>query len=151
MLPKVFHFYGDLGKKYDDLLSSYQYNNTLVGQAVLGPYSPGSMVLGANQFDYRGNVFRQERKQMAMVQKVITANDQPAGGRGVVSVAGARGLASGTFIADIASKNIVSPFPPLQGSQLDQTVAVMNGKFDRFDDKYYNQVDGGGASKTENR
>ena len=84
---------------------------------------------------------------MAMVQKVITANDQPAGGRGVVSVAGARGLASGTFIADIASKNIVSPFPPLQGSQLDQTIAVMNGKFDsRFDDvAYYNQVDGGGA------
>ena len=50
--------YGDLCKKYDDLLSAYQYNNTLVGQAVLGPYSPGSMVLGANQFDYRGNVFR---------------------------------------------------------------------------------------------
>ena len=50
--------YGDLCKKYDDLLSAYQYNNTLVGQAVLGPYSPGSMILGANQFDYRGNVFR---------------------------------------------------------------------------------------------
>ena len=50
--------YGDLCKKYDGLLSTYQYNNTLVGQAVLGPYSPGSMVLGANQFDYRGNVFR---------------------------------------------------------------------------------------------
>ena len=50
--------YSDLCKKYDDLLNSYQYNNTLVGQAVLGPYSPGSMILGANQFDYRGNVFR---------------------------------------------------------------------------------------------
>ena len=38
---------------------------------------------------------------MAMVQKVITANDQPAGGRGVVSVAGARALCSGSFIPDI--------------------------------------------------
>lgn len=50
--------YNDLCKKYDDLLNTYSYNNTLVGQAILGPYSPGSMVLGANQFDYRGNVFR---------------------------------------------------------------------------------------------
>jgi len=50
--------YNDLCKKYDDLVNSYSYNNTLVGQAILGPYSPGSMVLGANQFDYRGNVFR---------------------------------------------------------------------------------------------
>lgn len=50
--------YNDICKRYDDLLNSYQYNNTLVGQAILGPYSPGSMVLGANQFDYRGNVFR---------------------------------------------------------------------------------------------
>ena len=41
-----------------DLLKTYQYNNTLVGQAVLGPYSPGSMILGANQFDYRGNSFQ---------------------------------------------------------------------------------------------
>ena len=50
--------YNDLCKKYDELLKTYQYNNTLVGQAILGPYSPGSMILGANQFDYRGNVFR---------------------------------------------------------------------------------------------
>jgi hypothetical protein len=50
--------YNDLCKKYDDLVNTYAYNNTLVGQAILGPYSPGSMVLGANQFDYRGNVFR---------------------------------------------------------------------------------------------
>ena len=50
--------YNDLCKKYDDLVNTYSYNNTLVGQAILGPYSPGSMALGANQFDYRGNVFR---------------------------------------------------------------------------------------------
>jgi len=49
--------YQDLCGKYDSLLKTYQYNNTLVGQAVLGPYSPGSMIIGANQFDYRGNVF----------------------------------------------------------------------------------------------
>ena len=49
--------YNDLCKKYDELLSSYQYNNTLVGHAILGPYSPGSMVINANQFDYRGNIF----------------------------------------------------------------------------------------------
>ena len=49
--------YKDFCAKYDELLKAYQYNNTLVGQAVLGPYSPGSMILGANQFDYRGNAF----------------------------------------------------------------------------------------------
>lgn len=49
--------YNDLSAKYDHLLKTYQYNNTLVGQAVLGPYSPGSMILGSNQFDYRGNMF----------------------------------------------------------------------------------------------
>lgn len=49
--------YNDLCAKYDALLKTYQYNNTLVGQAVLGPYSPGSMVISSNQSDYRGNVF----------------------------------------------------------------------------------------------
>ena len=49
--------YNDLCAKYDHLLKTYQYNNTLVGQAVLGPYSPGSMILGSSQFDYRGNMF----------------------------------------------------------------------------------------------
>ena len=43
--------------KYEELLSTYQYNNTLVGQAILGPYSPGSMIVNSNQFDYRGNLF----------------------------------------------------------------------------------------------
>ena len=49
--------YNDLCAKYDHLLKTYQYNNTLVGQAILGPYSPGSMILGSSQFDYRGNMF----------------------------------------------------------------------------------------------
>ena len=85
---------------------------------------------------------------MAIAQKVITGNDQPSGGNGIVSIGGARGLGnSGNLLTEVASKNIVSPFPPLLDTQLDQTVSVINGKLDsRFDDvAYYNQVDGGGA------
>ena len=44
-------------KRYDELLKAYQYNNTLVGQAILGPYSPGSMVVGGTEIDHRGNIF----------------------------------------------------------------------------------------------
>jgi hypothetical protein len=82
---------------------------------------------------------------MAICQKIISANGQPSGGNGVVSIAGARGLRAGTFIADIASKNIVSPFPPFLDTQLDQSIAVINNKLDtRFDDiAYYGGVDGG--------
>ena len=36
------NLYNDLCAKYDALLKTYQYNNTLVGQAILGPYSPGA-------------------------------------------------------------------------------------------------------------
>jgi len=49
--------YQDICKKYEELLKTYQYNNTLVGQAIMGPYSPGSMILRSNEFDYRGNIF----------------------------------------------------------------------------------------------
>ena len=52
--------YNDICSKYDALLKEYQYNrnnDTPIGQAILGPYSPGSMILNANQFDYRGNIF----------------------------------------------------------------------------------------------
>ena len=49
--------YKDLCQKYDELLKTYQYNNTLVGQAILGPYSPGSMVVGGTEIDHRGNIF----------------------------------------------------------------------------------------------
>lgn len=49
--------YKDLCKRYDELLKAYQYNNTLVGQAILGPYSPGSMVVGGTEIDHRGNIF----------------------------------------------------------------------------------------------
>ena len=49
--------YKDLCQKYDELLKTYQYNNTWVGQAILGPYSPGSMVVGGTEIDHRGNIF----------------------------------------------------------------------------------------------
>jgi hypothetical protein len=83
---------------------------------------------------------------MAICQKIVSANSQPSGGKGVVSIAGAKGLySSNNPISDIANKNIVSPFPPYEASQLDQTVSVINNKLDtRFDDvAYYFGVDGG--------
>ncbi len=49
--------YKDFCAKYDEILKTYQYNNTLVGQVILGPYSPGGMILGSSQFDFRGNNF----------------------------------------------------------------------------------------------
>ena len=62
---------------------------------------------------------------MAISQKIISGNDQPSGGNGVVSVGGARGLGnSGTLLTEVSSTNIVSPFPPLNASQLDDSVAV---------------------------
>ena len=51
------NLYNDLCAKYDALLKTYQYNNTLVGQVILGPYSPGGMILGSSQVDFRGNNF----------------------------------------------------------------------------------------------
>ena len=56
-------------------------------------------------------------------QKIINSNPQPQGGEGIVSVAGARGLAA----ADkLRSNNTVSPFPPLLASEIDNTNAVTN-------------------------
>lgn len=49
--------YKDFCNQYEAMLKTYQYNNTLVGQVILGPYSPGGMILGASQFDFRGNNF----------------------------------------------------------------------------------------------
>lgn len=64
---------------------------------------------------------------MAVTQKIIDGNDQPQGGEGVVSIAGARGLAA----ADkIGANNTVSPFPPLQPTQIDSPNSVTNATFD---------------------
>ena len=60
---------------------------------------------------------------MAVTQKVVGGNVQPQGGEGIVSIAGARGLAA----ADkLSSNNTVSPFPPLLTTQIDQSIAVIN-------------------------
>jgi len=49
----------DMCAKYDDLLIGYQRTNTLVGQAVLGPYSPGSWSVGSQNFsNYLNYYFR---------------------------------------------------------------------------------------------
>ena len=64
---------------------------------------------------------------MAVSTKIIGGNDHPNGGEGIVSMAGARGLAA----ADkISSNHQVSPFPPLLPSQIDQSVAVMTTRND---------------------
>ena len=45
--------YHDLCNKYEDLLNTYKTTNSLHGQAILGPYSPGSAVVNRNfQYDY---------------------------------------------------------------------------------------------------
>ena len=64
---------------------------------------------------------------MAVSVKIISGNDQPQGGQGIVSIAGARGL---TAANKIGSNNTVSPFPPLLTTQIDQTMAVINAKMD---------------------
>ena len=76
---------------------------------------------------------------MAISRKIISGNDQPSGGEGIVGVAGANGLgASGTLMVELSSNNIVSPFPPLGSSKIDWSIAVCNTKLnDRFDDTNY--------------
>jgi hypothetical protein len=67
---------------------------------------------------------------MPVSQKIINSNDQPAAGRGVVSIAGQRGLgANGTLISEISSTNIVSPFPPFTASELENSVSVNNDTY----------------------
>lgn len=52
--------YQDLCAKYDKLLLDYKSGGTLAGQAILGPYSPGSDFVSRNYSDYdnRGGYFR---------------------------------------------------------------------------------------------
>ena len=64
---------------------------------------------------------------MAVSQKIINSNDQPQGGEGIVSIAGAKGL---TAAEKIGANNTVSPFPPLQSSQLDQSNAVITNNLE---------------------
>ena len=48
---------------------------------------------------------------MPVSHKIISAKDQPNGGNGMISIAGARGLgSSGTLITELSSNNRFSPF-----------------------------------------
>jgi|TARA_R110002020_G_scaffold459973_1_gene678264 hypothetical protein len=68
---------------------------------------------------------------MAVSTKIISGQDQPSGGGGIVGIAGARGLgSSGTLMVELGANNIVSPFPPLQPSQIDQSIAVIDARMD---------------------
>jgi hypothetical protein len=64
---------------------------------------------------------------MAVTQKIIGGNAQPNGGQGIVSMAGANGL---TAANKINANHSVSSSPPLDGTQLDRSIAVMDGSLD---------------------
>lgn len=53
------NLYHDLCTKFDELMILYKTTNKIHGQAVLGPYSPGSSVVGrqSNYGDYRSGWF----------------------------------------------------------------------------------------------
>tara|TARA_Y100000004_G_scaffold85804_1_gene96235 strand:+ start:824 stop:1060 length:237 start_codon:yes stop_codon:yes gene_type:complete len=71
---------------------------------------------------------------MAVSQKIIGGNDQPAGGRGVVGVNGARGLSS----ASVLDANHTLEPTPVPSSKIDQSIAVIDGSLDsRYDDPRY--------------
>jgi len=63
--------------------------------------------------------------------KAISGNDQPSGGEGIVSIAGAKGL---TAANKVSSNHKVSP-PVLTASQIDESITVMFNRLNnRFDD-----------------
>ena len=64
---------------------------------------------------------------MAVTQKIVSGDAQPNGGQGIVSMAGANGL---TAANKISANYSVSSSPPLDGTQLDRSIAVMNGSLD---------------------
>ena len=46
--------YQDLNNRYDRLLLEYKAGNSIAGQAILGPYSPGSDLVSRRYTDQRG-------------------------------------------------------------------------------------------------
>tara|TARA_R100001377_G_scaffold63378_1_gene39024 strand:+ start:1402 stop:1659 length:258 start_codon:yes stop_codon:yes gene_type:complete len=64
---------------------------------------------------------------MAVSQKIVSGNDQPQGGEGVVSIAGARGL---TAANKLNANHTVSPFPPLLPTQIDMSIANIDSLLD---------------------
>lgn len=72
---------------------------------------------------------------MSVSRKVIDGNSQPNGGVGFVGMAGCKGL---TASEKLGSNNVLSPFPPLLPSQIDESIAVINAKLNgRFNDINY--------------
>ncbi len=76
---------------------------------------------------------------MPVSHKIISGEDQPNAGNGMISIAGARGLgSSGTLITELSTNNRFSPFPPYTASQLDISTTVLDNKYsERFDDTNY--------------
>ena len=71
---------------------------------------------------------------MAVVQKIIGGNSQPAGGRAVVGVNGARGLDSSSVLD---ANHTLAP-TPLPSSKIDQSIARINSVLDsRLDHPRY--------------
>lgn len=80
---------------------------------------------------------------MAIAQKIISGNDQPNAGRGIVSIAGANGLGnSGTLMTEIATTNILQP-PYGSSVPQDPPVGWFDYLNDRFDDPAYYFGSGG--------
>mgnify|MGYP003110255170 FL=1 len=78
---------------------------------------------------------------MAVSVKIISGNGQPNGGVGFVGMAGCKGLTSSE---KLGSNNVLSPFPPLLPSQVDESIAVINARLNgRFND--INYYSGSGA------
>jgi hypothetical protein len=63
---------------------------------------------------------------MSVTKKIIDGNDQPQGGEGIVSIAGARGLSASD---KIGANNTLNSFPPLQPTQIDSPNSVTNDTF----------------------
>jgi len=63
---------------------------------------------------------------MSVTKKIIDGNDQPQGGEGIVSIAGARGLSASD---KIGANNTLNSFPPLQPTQIDSPNSITNDTF----------------------
>tara|TARA_Y100001937_G_scaffold26555_2_gene38096 strand:+ start:6567 stop:6803 length:237 start_codon:yes stop_codon:yes gene_type:complete len=71
---------------------------------------------------------------MSVVQKIIGGNSQPAGGRAVVGVNGARGLDSSSVLD---ANHTLEP-TPVPSSKIDESIARINSVLiSRYDDPRY--------------